>query len=366
MEKSQKPVHGGNVYETAAALGCSPDEVLDFSASINPLGPPPGLREFLDGLYHRLQHYPDIANSALLESIAALHGLPQERIVPGNGSTELIYWLPKALGITRALVALPTFGEYCRAFEIQGIRLEKLVASPEAQFQPTVEEIDAAFRKFKPEAVLLTQPGSPAGAVLGPELKEWIAGSAGSGTIFLVDEVFIDFCEEESLKGLLDSMPNLVIIRSATKFYALPGLRLGYLLTSETIASRVRSILPPWSVNTLAQAAGTYCFRQNGFREKTLDVVGAAREKLAAALREMGGFFVFSGRANYLLCRIRNGLPSAESLRRHVLASHSILVRDCGSFEGMTDRYFRVAVRLPEENSRLIRAVRDWVSLHSP
>jgi threonine-phosphate decarboxylase len=365
LETPQKPVHGGNVYETAAALGCSPDELLDFSASINPLGPPPGLREFLDGLFPRLQHYPDIANGALLESLASLHGLPRDRIVAANGSTELIYWLPKALGISTALIVLPTFSEYRRAFEIQGVRLEKLVASPQAQFQPGVEELDAAFRRFRPDAVLLTQPGSPAGTVLGPELRDWIAGAASGKTIFVVDEVFIDFCAQHSLKPLLGSMSNLAILRSATKFYALPGLRLGYLLTSEPIAARVRNVLPPWSVNTLAQAAGTYCFGQNGYRDQTLALVGAERERLCAELGKTGGIFVFAGRANYLLCRIRDGLPSARNLRHHALDSDRLLIRDCGSFEGLDGRYFRVAVRLPEENDRLIRTVRDWVSRHS-
>jgi threonine-phosphate decarboxylase len=354
--------HGGNVYEIASRLGCSPDDVLDFSASINPLGPPPGLRELLDGHYHRLQHYPDIAAGALLDALAQFHDVPADRIVAGNGSTELIYWLPKALGINDALVALPTFGEYCRAFEIQGVRLKKLYTSPEAGFQPTVEGLEAAMGSSPSEAVMFTHPGSPSGMLLSPDVREWLAGAARKGTLCILDEVFIDFCEEESLKGLLRSSPNLVIIRSATKFYGLPGLRLGYLLTSEEIAPRVKRILPPWSVNTLAQAAGVYCLGRDDYRGKTLELAQSERERLAAALGSVEGLSVFPGRANYLLVRIGGELPDADSLRRHALASDRILIRDCSSFEGLDGRYFRVAVRLPVENDRLFRAVEEWAS----
>src|SRR5512138_1642408 len=105
-------VHGGNVYECASRAGCSPDDILDFSASINPLGPPPGLLEHLAGYFHRLQHYPDIHNRLLIDSLSRFHGISPERMAAGNGSTELIYWLPKALGAERVLAVLPTFGEY--------------------------------------------------------------------------------------------------------------------------------------------------------------------------------------------------------------------------------------------------------------
>ena len=358
--------HGGNVYEIASQLGCSPDSILDYSASINPLGPAPGLPEVFSKYFHRLQHYPDIENRSLLEALSRFHGLSAEHIVVGNGSTELIYWLPKVLGVRSAVVVLPTFAEYRKAFELQGVRLHKLVTSPEAQFQPTVEQLEAVRRETSPEAILFTHPGSPSGTALPADVRRWIIENSRRDGIFcLVDEVFVDFCEEESLKGFLNECPNLALIRSMTKFYGVPGLRLGYLLTSEELAARMKGLMPPWSVNTLAQIAGVYCLEQEAYRAETLRLVEAERQRMIERLESLDGLDVFRGRANYLLARLPDGCPPADSLKRDILLSDRILIRDCSSFEGLSDRYIRVAVRLPEQNERLLQALERCVKAHA-
>jgi len=352
--------HGGNVYEIATQLGCAPEEILDYSASINPLGPPPGLLELLGETFLRLQHYPDIQNRVLVESIARYHGVSVDQVVVGNGSTELIYWLPQALGIKKALILLPTFGEYQKAFELQGVQLAKLYALPHENFQPTVEQLDELFDKFAPEAILFTHPGSPAGTFLPSAVREWLIAKGKRGKVFcIVDEVFIDFCEEESLKGFLGDLDHLVIIRSMTKFYGLPGLRLGYLLTSELLAARLRHFLPPWSVNTYAQVAGPYCFKQREYREKTLALIARERTRMIAHLAALEGFRVFPGEANYLLMRLGRNLAAAR-LQQDLLASHRILIRDCRSFEGLDGAYVRFAVRLRDQNGRLLEALSLW------
>ncbi len=359
-------VHGGNVYEIASRLGCAPEEVLDYSASINPLGPPPGLTELLSHTFQLLQHYPDIQNRVLLEAIAGHHGVPSDQVVVGNGSTELIYWLPKVLGIRKALIVLPTFGEYQKAFELQGVQLAKLFTSPEENFQPAVEQLDELFHKFSPEAILFTHPGSPAGTLLPDAVREWLVEKGKSEKVFcIVDEVFIDFCEEESLKGFLENSDQLVLIRSMTKFYGLPGLRLGYLLTAEHLAARLRHFLPPWSVNTYAQVAGPYCFEQREYREKTLDLIARERSRMIARLETFKGCRVFPGQANYLLLQLGKNLPPAGRLQRDLLASERILIRDCHSFEGLDDHYARFAIRRPEQNERLLEALARWVKAHS-
>ncbi len=352
-------VHGGNIYELSARAGCSPDDILDFSASINPLGPPPGLAHILSGCFHRLASYPDIHNKLLIEAISKFHDIDPECIAVGNGSTELIYWLPRALGVSKALVAAPTFGEYAKAFELQGTRLQKMFTAPEDHFQPLVEQLEAALQKDSFEAVLLTHPASPSGALLAAETINWVAeNSRKSGRPFLlIDEVFIDFCEQASLKRFLDRSPNLAIIRSFTKFYGSPGLRIGYLLAPPQVAAQVRRHLPPWSVNTLAQAAGAYCFSQDDYRRKTLDLVAKQRQRLAAGLSAISGLKVFPAQANYLLVRMDRSLPPASRLKWDIFERDRILIRDCGSFEGLDDWYFRVAVRMEDQNDRLIAAL---------
>ena len=224
-------VHGGNIYELSALAGCPPEEILDFSASINPLGPPPGLEAELSGCFRLLESYPDIHCDVLIRAISEFHDIDPACIVVANGSTELIYWLPRALGVGRALAVLPAFGESVKAFELHGTRVEKLLPSPEECFQPRVEALEAALLGEAFEALLLTHPSSPSGSLLGAEAIDWVVGkSGGPGPFLLVDEVFVDFCEEASLKRFVEDARNLVLIRSFTKFYGLPGLRIGYLL----------------------------------------------------------------------------------------------------------------------------------------
>jgi threonine-phosphate decarboxylase len=225
-------VHGGNIYELSAMAGCSPDDILDFSASINPLGPPAGLARVLSGCFRRLRSYPDIHNRLLIDAISKFHDIDPDCVAAGNGSTELIYWLPQALGVSKALIVSPTFSEYAKAFELQGVRLQKLLTAPENCFQPQAGDLEAALQSDSAQAVILAHPASPSGALMNGDLIDWIVekGAGSSPTLFLIDEVFIDFCERASLKHFPDRLQNVAIIRSFTKFYGLPGLRIGYLL----------------------------------------------------------------------------------------------------------------------------------------
>jgi threonine-phosphate decarboxylase len=175
-----------------------------------------------------------------------------------------------------------------------------------------------------------------------------------------VDEAFVDFCEERSWKEHLSTSEGLVLIRSMTKFYAIPGLRLGYLLTSPTITRRLRGLMPPWSVNTCAQIAGGYCLAQDAYRQETLTTVAHARQALVAGLQSIPGLQPFPGEANYLLVKLAAGLPPAHALQERLLTEERILVRDCGNFAGLGERYVRLAVRLPAENERLLNALRKW------
>lgn len=362
-------IHGGNVYEVAARLGCSPDALLDYSASINPLGPPSGLLEEFTKVFHWLQHYPDIGNTRLVESIARFHGVKGEQVTVGNGSTELIYWLPRVLGVKKVAVVLPTFGEYRKAFEMESGSIHKLITVAENGFQPTVESLESLLRQVSPEAILFTSPSSPAGTVLSKEVKDWIFQASRSEKMFcIVDEVFVDFCEGESLKGhLAHHAPGLILIRSLTKFYGIPGLRLGYVLACEEVTRRMKDLLPPWSVNTLAQMAGSFCLAQEDYRRETLALVQKERERMRERLISMGPLKVFPGRANYLLVQLGPGLPSSWDMTDHLLKGHGILIRDCTSFEGLNDRFVRLAVRMPDQNDALLQAIEEWVQRsHSP
>ncbi len=364
MEKSGNDplsIHGGNVFETARRLGCAPEEIIDFSASINPLGPPHGLLDVLIEAYRSVQHYPDIANKTLVDAIAARYGLDSTRVVVGNGSTELIYLLPKTMEVSSVLAVVPTFKEYLKAFALHGCRMHLCVAEAEHNFQPTVDQLHRAMESFAPQALLVTHPGSPCGSLIPGDVRRFLVEETRRrGITLVVDEVFIDFCEEESLLEALGQHERLILIRSMTKFYGIPGLRLGYVLTSFEQAARLRDQVPPWSVNTLAQAAGVYCLRQDFYRQETLRLVGAERGRLSETLARVSGFKVFPSAANYLLVRLASTLSTAAELKEELLVHHRLLIRDCANFDGLTTQDFRVAVRLPHENDRLIEALNQW------
>ncbi|ROQ89586.1 threonine-phosphate decarboxylase CobD [Desulfosoma caldarium] len=359
------PIHGGNVFETARQLGCAPEDLVDFSASINPLGPPEGLLDVLVQTFKRVQHYPDMTNKALVDALARRFQLDPDQIVVGNGSTELIYILPKAMEVSRVLAVVPTFKEYVKAFALHGCQMNLCVAEAVHDFQPTLHQLGRAMEVFQPQAILVTHPGSPCGSLMPLNVRRFLLEETGHrGVILLVDEVFVDFCEHESFLPALRGHENLVVIRSMTKFYGIPGLRLGYLAASSAWAARLRRHVPPWSVNTLAQAAGVHCLQHEDYRQKTLDVVGAERVRLSEALARIPGFTVFPSAANYLLVRLDPCLGTAAALKEELLVRHRMLIRDCANFDGLTPQDFRVAVRLPHENDRLIEALTQWRRSH--
>ena len=353
--EKKTPLHGGDVYGIARALGVSPDDLLDFSASINPLGFPEGVRTAIADTLDRVRHYPDRKCSELKRDLAEYHSLAEEQVLVGNGSTELIYLLPRALGPQRALIVTPAFSDYERALNLAGVP---------TVFEPTHEEDGFQIARCPDRAkcdvvdmVFLANPASPSGAQLSPEaLLPLVETLDASGAYTVLDEAFVDFIEEASLKSFLDKFQRLIILRSFTKFFGIPGIRLGYVLSSPKIVARLEKCSEPWSVGTLAEAAGRVCLKDEAFIERTRELVADEREFLTAGLKRIDGLLVYPASANYLLVKIEKQGFSAASVRGELL-SEGILIRDASNFRGLDERYFRTAVRLRHENERLLDAL---------
>ncbi|GFO53048.1 threonine-phosphate decarboxylase [Geomonas sp. Red276] len=349
--------HGGNVFAIARSLGLSPEEILDFSASINPLGMAPGVASALAASLPKFLHYPDKGALELKERIASYHGVPVEEVAVGNGSTELIHLIPRLVtgAGKRALIVAPAFAEYAAALERAGWEIEYFYLTNEDGFT-----LDAAKLKDRLalgyDLLFLCNPGNPTGVLTSREtIGTVIRLCRACGTFLALDEAFMDFCEEESAKDLVRGVPGVLLLRSMTKFFAIPGLRLGYALgAAETIAS-LAGLQDPWSVNTAAQVAGVASLGDEGYRARTRKLVAEERAFLAAELGRHPQLRIYHGAANYLLAEILSG-GSAADLRRHLMA-RGILIRDCANFEGLDGRFFRVAVRLREENLKLLEGI---------
>jgi L-threonine-O-3-phosphate decarboxylase len=324
--------------------------VLDFSASINPLGPPaPVLHALRRGL-PAVARYPDPDCAALTARLAARHGVDLAQVVAGNGSNELIHALPRAFRLRRAAVAEPTYTEYLRASLLAGAEVDHWLAEGDS-FTPEPFDPGGA------DLVWVCNPNNPTGQLWPRDaLVPWIG--AFPRTLFAVDEAFLPFLageEDHSLIPALARLPNLVVLRSLTKLYALPGLRLGYAVAGPDLAERLRTQLVPWSVNTLAQAAGLAALDDALFLEQTYAWFRAALPCVADRLAGLGRRLeAVPSRAPFLLLRLR-GLTAAGLAG--TLREHGIVVRDASNFVGLDDRYVRVGLRSAPDNDRLVRTL---------
>ncbi|HTY20310.1 MAG TPA: threonine-phosphate decarboxylase CobD [Geobacteraceae bacterium] len=347
--------HGGNVLAVARSLGVSPAEILDFSASINPLGPAVGVREALADAFDTIVHYPDSDCSALREALALSHGVKSANICVANGSTELIYLLPRLVHGKRALLIAPSFSEYARSLARDNCQAEYLVLQSTDGFSLTMDQLAERLHEGY-DICILGNPGNPTGRLYPlVQVKEFFHLCRSAGSLLVVDEAFMDFSEDESAKHIATDNDGILILRSMTKFYSLPGLRLGYAIASELTTERISALREPWSVNTPAQAAGIVSLAAEGYADSTRRLIAAEREHLSAGLAAIPGLRPFPSAANYLLVEISKGPPAWEVASR--LRAQHILIRDCSNFTGLDGRFIRVAVRSPSENERLISAL---------
>jgi threonine-phosphate decarboxylase len=344
--------HGGNVFAIARSLGVTPDKLVDFSASINPLGMVPGVRDALAGSIDRLLHYPDKGAAELKERLAAYHGIDTNQIAVASGSTELIHLMPRVVGGKRGLIVAPAFAEYASALERSGWQTDYFTLTSGDSFTLSLPALQQKLAEGY-DLLFVCNPANPTGALISKrEIEAVIELCQMSGTFLVLDEAFIDFCEGESAKELMCKFPRGVLLRSMTKFFAIPGLRLGYAIGAPGTIEAIASLQDPWSVNTAAQVAGIASLVDAGYCERTRAYIGSERDRLAAGLAGLSWLRVFPSAANYLLVEIQNGSGAAELRSR--LMERGMLIRDCSNFQGLDGRFFRVAVRLREENDLLL------------
>lgn len=361
-----QPVHGGNLAWAAALVGCPPEAILDFSASISPLGPPRSVLAAIASQFVNLRHYPDPEYRELRDALSHVHNLPPEWILPGNGSAELLTLAGRELAqLSATALITPAFSDYRRALKAYDAKvLEFPLLSLEqeplsAHFNSVLSTQDSVLRTQDSGVrancgLIVNNPHNPTGKLwkreeILPYLEEF--------ALVVVDEAFMDFLPpeaDESLISLVQKYPNLVILRSLTKFYSLPGLRLGYAIAHPDRLQLWQSWRDPWSVNTLASAAAIAALADTEFQQQTWAWLPPNREQLYQALAAIPGLQPLPGAANYLLVQSQQ---STSQLQQHLLKHHHIYIRDCLSFPELGDRYFRVAVRTQADNQHLVKAL---------
>lgn len=351
--------HGGDIFGASRRLNLEPGEIYDFSANINPLGPSPkamtAIRENLD----LIRHYPDPHCTQLRRALARHLGVTPGEIVLGNGAAEIIYLLARVLQCRRGLVPAPTFIEYSEAVEGNGGSCLEIHLDEAENFALSGSRIKTAL----PEAdiVFLCNPNNPTGRLENRSTMQALIHDAQAENVtVVVDEAFMDFVadrEQYTVIPLIHQYPNLIVLYSMTKFFGLPGLRLGALVGNQQWVSQINAIKDPWNVNTLAQIAGVASLADEEHATATGNLVRREREFLSQSLAGFSHFKVFPSHTNYLLVKIcQPGLTSPHLTAR--IARSGVLVRDCSTFSGLGEAYIRVAVKTREENMVLLEALR--------
>ena len=351
--------HGGNVHAAARETGRPVHRLIDFSASINPLGPSPRAIRAITAALPQTLHYPDPECLGLRDALAKRLGLAPESLVIGNGSSEIIHLLPAALSIRHALIIGPAFSEYSRAVAAVGGRVSLVNATRKDRYRPPLARARSMISTGRPhmDAVFLCNPNSPTGRGIAVRpLIELLQAASYQGLWVVIDETFVDYCEYLSVISQVGAYPRLVVLRSFTKFYALPGLRIGYAAGVPEIIACIRKRQPPWSVNSLAQAAAQAGLEDRGHAERSLIFMQKERRRLIARLKSLAGVVVFPSAANFLLLELPSNLTAARCI--DALRRHGMLVRECSSIDGFNSRTIRIAVRTPAQNQRLLATLR--------
>jgi len=359
-----QPVHGGNLAWAAERAGCPPDAIVDFSASISPLGPPQSAIAAIEKHLGNLSSYPDPDYRELKAVLGQLHQLPPAWILPGNGSAELLTWAGWDLAkLAATCLITPAFGDYWRSLKAFNAQV---MACPLELGCRGVEKKNSLFLPSPLPVslgncgLLLNNPHNPSGYLFS---KETLLPYLEQFALVVVDEAFMDFLppdQEQSLIPVVQEYPNLVILRSLTKFYSLPGLRLGYAIAHPDRLQRWARIRDPWPVNTLAAAAAMAVVQDREFQKQTWAWLPPARSWLLQNLAQLPGLQPLESAANFLLVQTAQ---SSWQIQQNLLQNYQICIRDCRSFPELGDRYFRVAVLSDANNERLVAALHSLPSL---
>lgn len=356
-------VHGGKIWEAEKSTNISREEILDFSASINPLGSSPKALEAIRNSLGQIPVYPDSTSESLREAIAdSFRRISLDNVVVGNGSTELIYLFAETF-LEKGEVALlpaPTFGEYESAVRKAGGVPKHIELGQDFSIGPDVFGQDMKDAKI----AFLCNPNNPTGFLTPYDtLVEIIEEALEEDVLIILDEDFLEFVDTEKQVSLIDKIgkyPNLFVLRSFTKVFGLTGLRVGYGIASEETIQLLSHAKMPWNVNCLAQTAASAALTDTEHLRKSRELVRTERAYLTNELEQLKGFKLYPADANFVFIEIKESGFTSPQLKKEML-KEGILIRDCSSFEGVDCYHIRVAVKTRQENDRLLEALRKLV-----
>lgn len=353
MMSDQEHIHGGDPERELKRFGIATRDVLDFSVNVSPLGVPGEIKAIWNDLFNEIESYPTVDGEGVVHYYQKRFGLDPAQVLAGNGSTEFIYLAPRALGLQKVVVINPSFHDYTRASLAAGSELIPLELKAADGFVPpdmavleeTLESGDGLF---------VGNPNNPTGTVFPRQLLLDLAATFPTKWL-LVDEAFVQFLDQPEAVSLVTEQPppaNILIFHSLTKFFALPGLRLGAVIGHPDSISRLRPLKEPWSVNRVAEKVALKLIDCPDYENQLVQLIRQERPRVFGRLQKITGFQSFQPSANFLLARWTQTTELDDFL--FFMLRSGIHLRDCRNFPGLGDNFFRMAIRRPEENDRVL------------
>lgn len=345
--------HGGNVEEIKRVYGLKEEDIIDFSANINPMGISEKVKEAMIRGINSIERYPDITYYELKKEISSFEKVDLDKIVLGNGAAEVIFNIVRGIKPKNALIIAPTFSEYEDALKSLECKVNHYILKDRYSLDNGfIDEI-----KDDLDIIFLCNPNNPTGALIEKDFSLRVLKKAKEMDIKVVfDESFLDFVENNekySVIEYLDDFNNLIVVKSLTKLFAFPGIRLGYGLSSDfKMIKKINSVATPWSVNTVADYAGREALKEVKYIKNSVAYVKKENEFLYNCLKDFKDINVFKGAVNFLFFKLNRKLNLREELIKQ-----GIIIRSCNNYVGLDNSYYRVAVRRREENERLLEAL---------
>ena len=364
-------IHGGNIFQFAHEQRIEPYEVVDFSANINPLGPSQRGLDALNAQLRYISHYPDATNDDVLNAIADTYEMDKHQIIVGNGAAELLYAICRLPGYTGAFVPAPGFSEYKEALEASKIPVRDIFYRPweDDNGKPYFEVPYLALETFAAELkgqdgriiVFLGNPNNPDGTLLDKDHIRTVASMLkDANSLLVIDESFIDFVgndplqdNEHSMRSLVNEFDNIIVVHSFTKFYAVPGLRIGAAFANETLITQLQQYIPSWSVNTLAQAYTKAALNDVDYIKRTKQELNEERAFMYNALDDIEGITVYPPSANFILFQVNQEGITANYINEE-LKKYNMIVRNCDSYVGLTNHWVRIAIKDHDTNIKRV------------
>lgn len=341
-------LHGGNIYEVRRKYK---GEIIDFSANINPLGLSKKAKEVILKNLDKISYYPDPKAETLIRKISQYWGISEESILLGNGSVNLIYLITFAYRPKTALIPEPTFSEYERASKNSGSEVKFLSLKEDEEFRLRYSSIPKA------DMIFICNPNNPTGNIV----VEKSSIEKIPAKLVVIDEAFMDFLPNEmdcTLVWYASKNENIIVLRSFTKFFALPGLRIGYLISHPKTVKRLKRFQPPWEINILAQLTAEAVLDDREYIKETHKIISRERKFLFEELKRIEGLRPYPSVTNFLLIKIEKDHMNSNMLKKGLI-KRGILVRDCSNFRTLGNKFIRIAVRSHKENLYLLKTLKE-------